>query len=1258
MKWMNSKQIEQWAEQPAAKAELPLLISRLIRATTLENTELKFPSGADTYLGGWDGVTRCAKATAWVTEGVALWEMGSDVHIQAKADDDYKKRTANPLGYNNKDCVFVFVTPRRWPGKDTWVAEKNAEGIWKDVLVYDAIRLEEWLLDAPAVGWWLAVQSGNMPAEGILAAEQAWEEYAEGPKITLSPAVLTCSRAKQRETVQEFMAGSAGMLAIKARSREEAAAFAVASMLELDGHPKEDFLARALVVEDVTSFRSLANNRYGLVMIAKFDEVQPLTAAVKKGHHVVVAAGADDSHDAGNPLVLPSVGRELETALRASGMPPDQAQKMMTESGRDLTILRKLLGFPTGKVEWASPQYAALLLPALFLGRWNEDKPGDIEMLQALAGESYDSYIQKLHRWLNVPHPFVYRIGSNWRLASPLDAWTVLAGLISRQQLDRLEETVVSVLSQVKPQFELEPEKRYMAALYGKQSLYSRWAREGVCQSLILFALFGKSLGLVTEDSQYWVDRVVGRILSSREQDLWRSLNDVLPLLAEAAPERFLSRVYALLIDNSEIVMGMFTEDPSPLTPTSHHTGLLWALEALAWFAPWLKRVTFILIRLAAEDPGGSITNRPRNSLSAIYLPWMPQTFADRFQRGEILAELVQRDASGAWPLLVSLLPESHPSAFPTARTRWREFGVEANPLVKTYAELWAMDEIILDLLLVLAGADEERLDVLLRTADNMGPGNRRKLFDHLISIADRIQQTSFCLATTLRNELHHHREFPEQKWALPESELKDYEDLLKLLEPHTPIETCRLLFDVSHPRFPELLALDRHDWQAEENLILEKRIEAVKSVYASAGIDGLIALGSSVTEKRYFGDTVAHCLYNEDEQLKLLLHVIQRESTGIDLAWAFSCRMAVVHGFGWVEHFFQLLIAAEIDQNILAKFLSWVPLSSEVYRFVSKQDAVLRDGFWSARNIFLGSLTDEEKAGAVDQLMTVGKYAAAVSAVNLWPNAFTTGKSMDVLLAAGSKPDMDGRRPQSHEVERILAELYRRGDYDSHEMSRVELFCLRFVSFDDRATYSKVLQDGLAVDPGLFVELLEQVYKPDNCDDASLLAAKRTPVDDFLAYLASLVLHDWEHIPGKDADGVIDKEALQKWVDEARRLAAEKDRLKCADRNIGQVLGRFRRKALGQAPPDAVRGTIDRINTQEIRSGFHAAVFNRTSMSSRGLFVGGDRERGISAAYRQVADSLMLMWPVTAGIFISLADSYGAQANEHDVQAQKDSLE
>ena len=70
---------------------------------------------------------------------------------------------------------------------------------------------------------------------------------------------------------------------------------------------------------------------------------------------------------------------------------------------------------------------------------------------------------------------------------------------------------------------------------------------------------------------------------------------------------------------------------PRSRRPT--HTGLLWALEALAWSPEYLGAAALSLARLAQIDPGGRWANRPDHSLNQIFLPWQPQTAATREDR-------------------------------------------------------------------------------------------------------------------------------------------------------------------------------------------------------------------------------------------------------------------------------------------------------------------------------------------------------------------------------------------------------------------------------------------------------------------------------------------------------------------------------------------------------------------------------------------------------------------------------------------------
>lgn len=251
-------------------------------------------------------------------------------------------------------------------------------------------------------------------------------------------------------------------------------------------------------------------------------------------------------------------------------------------------------------------------------------------------------------------------------------------------------------------------------------------------------------------------------------------------------------------------------------------------------------------------------------------------------------------------------------------------------------------------------------------------------------------------------------------------------------------------------------------------------------------------------------------------------------------------------------------------------------------------------------------------------------------------------------------------RRPRSHEVERMIQELYQRNDYDRDEMGKLEWLCLSLVSVLDRSRYTRVLQEEMVIRPAFFIEMLEWLYRPKEVDGSTNMPRgaeedKRSPG---MAQRAHDLLKDWSSIPGIAEDGSLDGNILQAWIDEARALAIHKFRLEVADMHIGKLLAHYPGSHTGQKPPDEVCRVIDRINTKSIRSGFYGGVFEKQSASSRGPFDGGDRERRIAAAYKRIAESLLLRWPVTASIFESLATSYLHEAVRQDEEAQKDSLD
>ena len=173
---------------------------------------------------------------------------------------------------------------------------------------------------------------------------------------------------------------------------------------------------------------------------------------------------------------------------------------------------------------------------------------------------------------------------------------------------------------------------------------------------------------------QAFVDDLI-KMLPGLSSD-WRliaSLRAELPLLMEAAPRPFLEALELLLQEGSAL-RPIFREGGF-FSPFSPHTYLLWALEVLAWDPEHFARVSLILAKLAKLHPGGTLSNRPENSLTEIFLPWHPSTNASQEQRLAALNLIARQVPEIGWTLITKLLQAMHNIGNYSERPKYRDAG-------------------------------------------------------------------------------------------------------------------------------------------------------------------------------------------------------------------------------------------------------------------------------------------------------------------------------------------------------------------------------------------------------------------------------------------------------------------------------------------------------------------------------------------------------------------------------------------------------
>lgn len=1257
---IDRTEIEVWGKRQEPKGDFPLLIAKLIYETTPRSTFFEIPSGSAVFLEGWDGIVKCDSDSGFVPEGISLWEYKTNGG-KTQADSDYEKRKQDSLGFKKSDVTFIFVTSKTWKEKKKWVQEKLKEKVWKDVRVYDAVNLSNWINITEISFKWFSAQLGR--SHNCLTVEDFWESWSVGPKnsnghIILTPKVVTSGREIECQKIVEFLNGKPNLMAVKGSTKDEAIAFIIAAIKLSSEQLNLQFNAKSLVVEYLQDFRLVKKSKFNLNLIAKFEDTSELHSAVGRKHHVLLPLGPDDSYNSQDIIRLPYIERDGQIqALIDSGLSEEEAKRFSKEAARDITILKRLIGFPLNKAKWEISGEVKELVPALLIGRWNESKDGDRAVLEKLSGEKYETYVEKLYKWLEVESPPLIKIGSTWRLTSPLDAWTNLSNYLSAKGFKQLKECFLEVMKEIDPVLELDPEQRAFASVRGKESLYSAWCREGLSQSMILIGLHGDKLKFQHSFSaQDWVDDIIKELLYEAPGDLWSSRDSEMPLIAESSPKSFFESAYHSLSLDDKPIMDMFIEEDGFISPTSHHTGLLWALEGLAWTEEYVYDASMLLAQLATLDPGGKLANRPMNSLREIYKPWHYQTLASFEDRMKILEQIIKKEYDTGWELLIGMIPKGPGTAFPTHKMRWRLFERSFEQRY-TWPEIFDTHSRVIELLIEYFDYSEKRLIDLLEksTSKQIQSDDRQKVLSFIDSNLDKIEITDNSAWHELRSILSQNRSYPDAQWALPEEILARYEDIYNKLEPSDPVERIVWMFNDRWPNFPDGLEKKELSIKEQEELVVKRRVEGLITIYQEFGFQKVKELAKTVKETKVYGDTLARIIVEEDEILSMCENLKEDEGPVLDFIQRFIFRKSVDNGIDWVFELYEKLNEAEFTDIQLARIFYQVDQTKTVWEFLGNTSAETQHSYWKGIYPRFWGLPEDDMIYGIDKLMEVNRFISALDITYHEPEKLPTEKLVEVLEKAGTQKSEEERHFDSYHATRVIETLEAREDIDKSVLLRIEWLYLPFLASYGSVHKPKILHEELANNPDFFIEVLTWVYKSDKDEE------DKEDISDELkknrAHNAYKLLNSWKQIPGVGEEDIIDEEFLWDWISKVRELAKMSGRLKVADLQIGKILAEYPEKD-EPWPPQEICKVIESINTKSLKSGFSSATFNKRGSSTRGPFDGGNIERRHAKYFRSQADRIKYDFPETAEILKRLADSYEEDAKRMDEMAERDKLD
>ncbi|MFI5394128.1 MAG: hypothetical protein ACHQ9S_01220 [Candidatus Binatia bacterium] len=1198
--------------------------------------------------------------SSWVPKGKSFWELSCHGKPTTKANRDYEKRTRQTPKKIRTGTTFVVVSARRWGGKAQWLKAKRRAGKWADVRAYNADDIEQWLEQNPAVALQFAEEIG-LTGQGVESVAKHWKDWSQqsDPSISIEALLIDHQSTRDRflaDLQRRLEAGQSEPYTIRADSVGEAAAFVCAGLLA-----QAQLNVASLVVTEPDGWRFVGQNPTLKVVVAARPEIAEKPTR-RNGLCVIIPYAAGDmagyyrgaaGRDSNADLILERPRtHEFEKALSSIGLDEADANRLAVSTGRSWSVFRRRRAVNPSirKPAWLGAPQAGALSTLCLLGAWSTNQAADREIVSQLSGRTYEEVERDLLYLARVDDAPVLEIGEVWKAKSSLELLDLFGDRITRGEIDRFFEVARNILLAPDPELELPDEKRYAAQIYGKVRPQSALLIQALCDTLIKLAVRGLQVPvLLASNIEGRIAAFVRELLHEADGTRWLSLSSFLPALAESAPDTFLKAVELSLARPDAPVTRLLTETSGPgFMGRCWHSGLLWALETLAWAPEQLTRVVLVLAALTKVEIKGNWGNLPEATLLNIFRSWLPQTAADVDDRITVLDTLIAKEPDVAFDLLDRLVRVGPDSSTPSARPKWRDDDAGAGHGVPA-GEYHGMLIAAADRLIAQSEGHPHRI---ARAIEKIRVFDAARI-KAILALAGQFARSSASdedrdvIRTALRKHIYWHCNYDKARGKALDKKLADVEKLYGGLSPEDLVVRHRWLFSEGWPNLPARVR--DGDRIRSEELRETWRIDALREVYTKRGLPGIEQLAAACANQPYVGVVLAKL---EIETANLAEWIVER---GGDLTPREPIVMTVrgLLRASEAPRSTELITAVlnrgreqNWDAPKIARLLVLAREEPTTWEIVASCGAEVEGNYWATTDAGFW-LRDDGADFALRRLLEAGRPRSALQVCD-----FDLEKVDAKLLAEGLERMLKGEEPDgvlldSWHLGEAVDRLEASAEVDRDQLVRLEFGLIPALGYDGEQR-AKSLYQAILSEPKLFTELLCILYKPANGEPGE----PPSEATKAAAQTAWQVLHHCRRQPGTQPDGTIDRDAFVRFIDEARELCRQADRLRACDSTLGQILAHAPADSDGVWPFEPARDVLDRPELEDMRHGFQIGVSNKRGATMRAYDEGGGQERNLADTYRSHARALQSSHVNVATALEELARSYEKDGLRQDQEA------
>ncbi|WP_273397637.1 helix-turn-helix transcriptional regulator [Actinobacillus porcinus] len=1241
--WINTDEIQ-------SRSRLAVLLRMLVHSTAKKLLKVNFPGNDDSQRPGWDGEVLSNEATPWIPEGLSGWEFGVNADISKKATADFNK-SVNAYTDNSINITFIFVTPRRWIGKEKWVRDKKSLNKWKDVRVYDASDLEQWLEQSLSTQSWLANEA-KLPTKDVESLDSFWNSWANVCQPRLIPSFFTKLMEKNKQIIENYLTSPPSKpFYIAADSTDEAIAFL--SSLFSENSDFINYRDRCLLFKQTDVLPHLAEGTKNFIAItANKDVEKELAQYVTQIHSFIVCSKNSQSKNADLTLEILDSSTFIH-ALEKMGKNYDESVTLANKAGYSLTVLRRQLSLVEAikNPNWVNNSNRELI-PFLFAGTWDSSNKKDIAVLESFTdNQSYRILEENFSKVYLLNDSPVWKINNYRGVVSRIDLLFAIAPYITKSDLECFFENAELILSEDDPALDLPENEQWRANLLNKKREYSQVLRDSFSEMIILLGVHGNELFKDEFDCDIAIEKLIYSLLTPLTVRKLQANADLLSTYAEASPNTFLT-----IIENDlkaeKHILEILIPTTNTLFSSPKYTDLLWALEKLAWDEYLVSRVVKILAQLSEKEIDDNYANKPFSSLCAIFRSWLPITNASLEQRILLLKKLVKDFPEIGWRVCLSQFPKVSPQiALPSSKYIWRNIGEQR---VVTYQDVYDFCNTCVNISLNWPEYTFEKLCDLVNNIHYLDTTQQDKLWELLKnwSLNKATESEKIEMREKLRtNVLSRRAKKQENRVQFTKLGEQVYVDL----SPKDPIDRNIWLFREHwvNESADELEDIRDLSFDEREELIRKERTKALESIIEEKGNEGVLDLCLQGNAAHVVGFLLRRYIFSTESQLvRVIIQAMNRFNISQE-----TRLMSFIRGILCESKENTSLFGAldkELSESDMVKIYLQAPFISTVWEKIDLLSESLKKEYWANAIPNYWSDKNDVKRG-VQYLLEANRGQTAFSYISLFINDVESELIFEVLSSMISSSTInENLPPDSYHLGKAFSRIKESKYLTLEQKAGLEFSYIYILApYGRRNEYCDIenLEMYIEQHPDFFIYLISSLYKRDDGNEDENINKYQTEEErDSIFKQYYYTLEALRFIPGQDKSGNFDKVKLEKWIDNAIEYATKEGRRKIAEYFIGKLLSH---SAIGKDniwPCEEIRDILEDFQSDNMCEGMYIGKKNGRGVTTRSLGDGGTQERKLVEQYNNWGKLLTITHPFVASkLLYELAHSYQYEAKHWD---------